>query len=194
MKFEVLEQLKPRMESNVMKLDGLTVKFCGKNADPPAAEANLLPLMIHKCPDDFSTLDYYDVRRTAATSGFCFKTFSFQSLKAEHVGRLLIYSKVLAGSTILVKDVKWVHGFAVIPRELTQAAGRGNNKVKRMLQSFESKFQKLQSFAVVESARMFDVLASTSHSAEEQPRPEDSVDPTFGGDRSGDGCTQQAGL
>lgn len=52
-----------------------------------------------------------------------------QCLKAEHVGRLLIYSKTLVSSTVLVNNNKYVHGFAVIPRELLSATGRGNNKV-----------------------------------------------------------------
>ena len=62
-KFEVLEQLKSKMEiPNTLKLDGLTVKFCGKNEEPKTPEENYLPIMIHLCPDDFSTLDYFDVR------------------------------------------------------------------------------------------------------------------------------------
>lgn len=48
-------------ENSVLKIDGLSVKFCGKNVDPPAAMSYCLPVMIHTCPDDFSTLDYFDV-------------------------------------------------------------------------------------------------------------------------------------
>lgn len=62
MKFEVLEELKSKMETpNMLKLDSLTVKFCGKGEDPPHADVNCFPVMIHSCPDDFSTLDYFDV-------------------------------------------------------------------------------------------------------------------------------------
>lgn len=50
-------------------------------------------------------------------------------MKTEHVGRLLIYSKVLASSSILLNNVKYTHGFAVIPKELTSASGRGSNQV-----------------------------------------------------------------
>lgn len=61
LKFEVLEQLKSKMDPpNTLKLDGLTVKFCGKNVDVPTPEAHSLPIMVNLCPDDFSTLDYYD--------------------------------------------------------------------------------------------------------------------------------------
>jgi hypothetical protein len=64
LKFEVLEQLQSKMEpKNVLKIDGMTVKFCGKNDDVPKAEAHCLPVMMHTCPDDFSTLDYFDVSR-----------------------------------------------------------------------------------------------------------------------------------
>lgn len=136
MKFEVLEQLKSKMETtNTLKLDGLTVKFCGKNEDPPTPEAHCFPIMIHTCPDDFSTLDYFDV--SFAINRIVMKIllnlFLSQSLKTEHVGRLLVYSKVLAESMVLLNKVKYSHGFAVIPRELTGAVGRGNNKVRKGL-------------------------------------------------------------
>ena len=49
------------MEDNTLKVDGLSIKFCGKNVDPPTPESFCLPVMIHSCPDDFSTLDYFDV-------------------------------------------------------------------------------------------------------------------------------------
>ncbi|CRK91616.1 CLUMA_CG005270, isoform A [Clunio marinus] len=111
LKFEVVEALKEKMETpNTLKLDGLTVKFCGKGEDPPTPDAHCLPIMMHTCPDDFSTLDYFD------------------SLKTEHIGRLLVYSKILTSSSILVDKIKYCHGFAVIPKELTQASGRGSNK------------------------------------------------------------------
>lgn len=115
--------------ANTLKLDGLTVKFCGKNEDPPTPEAYCLPIMIHTCPDDFSTLDYFNVslknQKMSLNSNHLFP----QSLKTEHIGRLLVYSKVLASSMILLNKVKYSHGFAVIPRELTGGVGRGSNQV-----------------------------------------------------------------
>jgi hypothetical protein len=61
------------MDANKMvKIDGLSMKFCGKNEDPPTPESYILPIMVHSCPDDFSTLDYFDV-----SIGFhCFVDFS----------------------------------------------------------------------------------------------------------------------
>lgn len=62
MKFEVLEQLKPLMvNDNILKIDNLSIQFCGKNQQSGDANANSLPIMIHTCPDDFSTLEYFDV-------------------------------------------------------------------------------------------------------------------------------------
>lgn len=63
MKFEVLEQLKPLIGlDNVLKVNGLAVQFCGKNQQPSEASSSTLPIMIHTCPEDFSTVEYFDVR------------------------------------------------------------------------------------------------------------------------------------
>jgi hypothetical protein len=63
MKFEVLEQLKSQMGiDNILKVNGLSIQFCGKNQEPASPKATLLPIMINLCPDDFSTLDYFEVR------------------------------------------------------------------------------------------------------------------------------------
>lgn len=62
LKNELLELLKPNMESeNVLKFDKLSVKFCGKNVKPPMPEAHNFPILVHSCPEDFSTVDYFDV-------------------------------------------------------------------------------------------------------------------------------------
>lgn len=127
----MLEQLKAKMETtNTLKLDGLTIKFCGNTDDPPTPEAHCLPLMIHACPDDFSTLDYFDVSWDKYKIIETQRKILLQSLKTEHVGRLLIYSTVLAGSTVIVNKTKYCNGFAVIPRELKSATGRGSNMVR----------------------------------------------------------------
>lgn len=44
-----------------LKLESITIKFCGKGEDVPKASESLLPVMMHTCPEDFSTLDYFDV-------------------------------------------------------------------------------------------------------------------------------------
>lgn len=47
--------------SKTLKLDSITIKFCGKGEEVPGAGENLLPVMMHACPEDFSTLEYFDV-------------------------------------------------------------------------------------------------------------------------------------
>lgn len=60
MKFEVLDQLKLGTD-NILKIDALSIQFCGKNQQSGDANENSLPIMIHTCPDDFSTVEYFDV-------------------------------------------------------------------------------------------------------------------------------------
>lgn len=62
-KFELLEKLRPRCSGtdDVIVTPKLTLKFCGKDDKMPAANTNVLPILIHSCPDDFSTVDYFDV-------------------------------------------------------------------------------------------------------------------------------------
>lgn len=65
LKFEFLDKLKSKMNSldqNILKLDNLTLQFCRKNDGiPPKATNLLLPILIHSCPEDFSTVEYFDV-------------------------------------------------------------------------------------------------------------------------------------
>lgn len=62
-KFELLEKLRPRCSGteDVIVTPKLTLKFCGKDDKMPTANTNVLPILIHSCPDDFSTVDYFDV-------------------------------------------------------------------------------------------------------------------------------------
>lgn len=50
------------VKDNVIKNDLLTIQFCGKGVEPEKAEANVLPVMLFSCPDNFSTVAYFDVR------------------------------------------------------------------------------------------------------------------------------------
>lgn len=59
----MLDQLKEKMDSNkTLKLDAVSLVFCGKVDEMPRASENLLPVLMHACPDGFSTLNYFDVR------------------------------------------------------------------------------------------------------------------------------------
>lgn len=141
LKNELLELLKPLMESeNVLKFEKLSVKFCGKNVKPPMAEAHNFPILVHSCPEDFSTVDYFDV------GIMCFGRFfsiiilvCLKTLNTEKVGRLLVYSQLLTSSMAMLKNVKYVHGFAVIPRQQTDGSGRSNNMVSNGSNSIRSR-------------------------------------------------------
>ncbi|XP_023176975.2 biotin--protein ligase isoform X3 [Drosophila hydei] len=111
-KFELLEKLRPRCSGhdNVIVMPKLTIKFCGKDDKAPAANSNVLPILIHSCPDDFSTVDYFD------------------NLKTEHIGRLVIYAPVLSSSMHVVNDLELMHGIAVLPVQQTDGIGRSGNQ------------------------------------------------------------------
>ncbi|XP_064549702.1 biotin--protein ligase isoform X3 [Drosophila montana] len=111
-KFELLEKLRPRCSGNddVIVTPKLTIKFCGKDDKAPVANTNVLPIVIHSCPDDFSTVDYFD------------------NLKTEHIGRLVIYAPVLTSSMHVINDLELMHGLAVLPRQQTAGTGRSGNQ------------------------------------------------------------------
>lgn len=65
-KFRLLEKLKHGNEQkfippNTLKTNTITVKFYGKNEMPKARLDNTLPVLLHSCPEDFSTIDYFNV-------------------------------------------------------------------------------------------------------------------------------------
>lgn len=64
MKQELLEKLKKDgfMDGNLtLKTGDITLKFCGKGVSPPPATTTLLPVLMHACPESFSTFDYFEV-------------------------------------------------------------------------------------------------------------------------------------
>lgn len=61
-KFELLEKLKPQfIHPNTLKTNTIIVKFYGKNEMPKATLDNTLPILLHSCPEDFSTIVYFEV-------------------------------------------------------------------------------------------------------------------------------------
>lgn len=62
MKFELLEKLKPQFSHpNTLKTNTVLVKFYGKNEIPKVKLENTLPILLHSCPEDFSTIAYFEV-------------------------------------------------------------------------------------------------------------------------------------
>ncbi|XP_052835484.1 biotin--protein ligase isoform X4 [Drosophila gunungcola] len=111
-KFELLEKLRLRCSGsdNVIATPRLTIKFCGKDDKPPVANNNVLPILIHSCPDDFSTVEYFD------------------NLKTEQIGRLVIYAPVVSSSMHVINNLELINGLAVLPVQQTSGVGRSNNQ------------------------------------------------------------------
>ncbi|XP_055375458.1 biotin--protein ligase isoform X2 [Condylostylus longicornis] len=110
-KFELLGKLKEFMDSNeIIQTKNIALRFCGKNVTPPKASTNLLPILIHSCPEDFSTVEY------------------FENLKTTSIGRLVIYAPIISSSQHVISDLTLVHGIAVIPRHQTEGSGRHSNQ------------------------------------------------------------------
>lgn len=49
------------IKNNVISNEKLTIKFCGKDEKHEAASASFLPIYIHSCPSNFSTVNYFEV-------------------------------------------------------------------------------------------------------------------------------------
>lgn len=56
-----MDKLKPRLEGDVLKLQNVTLMFCGKGVDPPEATAVFIPILMYSCPQSFSTVAYFEV-------------------------------------------------------------------------------------------------------------------------------------
>ncbi|EDW81058.1 uncharacterized protein Dwil_GK11222 [Drosophila willistoni] len=112
-KFELLEKLGLRCSGadNVIATPKLALKFCGKDDTAPMANnTNVLPILIHSCPDDFSTVDYFD------------------HLTTEHIGRLVIYAPIISSSMHVINNLELIHGLAVLPLRQTEGVGRSQNQ------------------------------------------------------------------
>lgn len=106
----------------------------------------------------------------------------------------MIYSKVLASSTVLLNNVKYTHGFAVIPKELTGASGRGSNQVIETQKVIANNFNREFHSTVVEPTRMLDVLPAAPYSVEQQVGTEDFIDSAFDRNCRRSSCSQSARL
>ncbi|XP_023297567.2 biotin--protein ligase isoform X3 [Lucilia cuprina] len=110
-KFELLEKLKSSVDAdNILTTPKLTMKFCGPDDKLPKVNSNILPILIHSCPEDFSTVDY------------------FENLKTAYVGRLVIYAPIVNSSQHVISDLELTNGIVVIPRQQTDGMGRSNNQ------------------------------------------------------------------
>ena len=96
------------ISNSQLTCDKISVVFCGHNVDPGTASNIRLPVLIHSCPSNFSTLEYYE------------------TLETEDIGRLVIYVDIVTSSQhLLCKRLR--HGLVVIPRQQTNGMGRSSN-------------------------------------------------------------------
>uniref|UniRef100_A0A182QK98 BPL/LPL catalytic domain-containing protein n=1 Tax=Anopheles farauti TaxID=69004 RepID=A0A182QK98_9DIPT len=112
-KVEMLNTLKSTMSRpNVIQTNELTLQFCGKSDNTPTSPASdsHLPVMIFHCPEDFSTVEY------------------FENLTTSKIGRIGIYAPIMASSMLVVSNLTLAHGFMVIARHQTKGKGRSNNQ------------------------------------------------------------------
>ncbi|XP_023706545.1 uncharacterized protein LOC111863940 isoform X3 [Cryptotermes secundus] len=111
MKLEFLNSLHSRLEGdNILKMSQISLQFCtAKGVEPPKATANFMPILVHACPANFSTIEY------------------FENLQSDVLGRLVIFSEVMTSSMDVLSGVPLQHGLAVVPCQQTHGVGRGEN-------------------------------------------------------------------
>ncbi|KAG7187870.1 hypothetical protein KM043_013851 [Ampulex compressa] len=110
LKLEMLEKLGAAMQSNdILQLPNLEIQFCISSTIKCPASSTFLPVMVHQCPENFSTIEY------------------FENLRTRELGRLVIYADVLTSSMDVVSGQRLQHGLAVIARQQTRGKGRGKN-------------------------------------------------------------------
>ncbi|XP_050314465.1 biotin--protein ligase isoform X2 [Anthonomus grandis grandis] len=102
-------------ESHSIKEDEMTVGdmhvlFCGKDDPYDEPTTKFLPILVHACPQNFNTVSYFD------------------TLNTKYIGRLVIYSDVMATTHQLVKHSQLSHGIAVITRQQLAGVGRSKNR------------------------------------------------------------------
>lgn len=110
-KFELLEKVKKSgAKSNIITTSKLTMQFCDKGDKPQGANTNVLPILIHSCPEDFSTVEYFD------------------NLKTNYIGRLVIYAPIISTSMNVISELELTDGIVVLVRQQTEGVGRSNNQ------------------------------------------------------------------
>ncbi|XP_063990919.1 biotin--protein ligase isoform X1 [Diachasmimorpha longicaudata] len=109
LKLEMLEGLKDKIENDILETSKIKLQFCGATTKAVPASSSILPIMLHQCPENFSTIEY------------------FENLRTKELGRLVIYGDVMTSSMHVVAGHQLHHGLVVIPRQQTQGQGRNKN-------------------------------------------------------------------
>jgi hypothetical protein len=64
MKLEFLNSLHSHLEGgNILRMTQISLQFCtAKGVEPPKVTANFMPILVHACPANFSTIEYFEVQ------------------------------------------------------------------------------------------------------------------------------------
>ncbi|CAK1593943.1 unnamed protein product [Parnassius mnemosyne] len=96
--------------TRVQKLDKLTIQWCMRGEEPiEPPSATFLPVCLYECPENFSTVEYFD------------------NLTSVSMGRLVVYADVIESTTHVVGGGTLAHGVAAVARRQLAARGRAGN-------------------------------------------------------------------
>ncbi|XP_045504178.1 biotin--protein ligase isoform X1 [Colias croceus] len=94
----------------VQKIGDLTLQWCMRGEEPVEQPSeNFLPVYLYECPENFSTVEYFD------------------NLTSTSIGRILIYADVMS-STQRVIEGQLSHGAGAVARAQTAGRGRAANQ------------------------------------------------------------------
>ncbi|XP_068619675.1 biotin--protein ligase [Battus philenor] len=111
-KLSLVDRLCPPVDGGrrVHKLDKLTIQWCMRGETPiELPSAGFLPVCLYECPENFSTVEYFD------------------NLTSTCLGRLVIYADVVDSTTLVVDGGALAHGMASVARRQLAGNGRGGN-------------------------------------------------------------------
>lgn len=118
-------------EPNLIQNSKIKLTFCPRGKEPPKATAQLLPILVDSCPENFSTVDYFMVSNYKdVTVVTIIIKLIFQTLNTEKIGRMVIYSTVMTSSMDVLSNIKFGHGLVVISLKQTFGKGRNDNQVR----------------------------------------------------------------
>ncbi|KAJ0172196.1 hypothetical protein K1T71_012169 [Dendrolimus kikuchii] len=110
-KLSLVERWCPSLEDGkrVQAMEGLTIQWCLRDDIPRELPSQtFLPVFVFECPENFSTVEYYD------------------NLTSKSLGRLVVYADVIS-STMNVMCGTLAHGVGAVARRQTSGRGRGGN-------------------------------------------------------------------
>lgn len=140
----------------------MLVKFFGKNEIPKAALENTLPVLLHSCPDDFSTILYFNVWFLCCfpivPSILKMLTFIFQTLETREIGRLVIYAPIINTTMTLVTNLNMQNGLVVIGRKQTAGIGRHKNQVHLLKPNFGIETNRRLILIIIQCVLIFSIV------------------------------------